>query len=82
MLFGVYAMRDNVSALYNQPTFEISDEIAKRSFRYAINSTDFLKFNAKDVDLFKIGEFENTTGVFTPCMPEKLIDGVACVESE
>ena len=37
MKFGVYSMRDSVSGLYNNPTFEQADQIAVRSFRFAVN---------------------------------------------
>ena len=80
MLFGVYSMRDNVSGLYNNPTFENDDNCAKRSFRYAVNNNDFLAFNYSDVDLFKIGEFDNESGKFYPCDPLKLMDGVTAKE--
>lgn len=80
MKFGVYSMRDSVSGLYNTPTIEQSDIIALRSFKYAINKTDFLNFNAHDVDLFKLGEFDNSTGEFFPCAPEKICDGVSMLE--
>lgn len=80
MKFGVYSMRDAVSGLYNNPTFEQDDQIAIRSFRFAVNKNDFLSFNAHDVDLFKVGEFENTTGEFTPLTPTKLADGISLLE--
>ena len=80
MKFGVYSMRDSVSGLYNSPTFEQDDAIAVRSFRFAVNKNDFLQFNAKDVDLYRIGTFDNTTGVLEPCDPAKLVDGVALLE--
>ena len=80
MKFGVYSMRDSVSGLYNNPTFEQADEIAVRSFRFAVNKNDFLTFNAHDVDLFKVGEFDNKTGEFVPIVPIKLADGVSMLE--
>lgn len=80
MKFGVYSMRDSVSGLYNNPTFEQSDLIAIRSFKFAVNKNEFLQFNAHDVDLFKIGEFDNETGEMFPCTPQKLADGVSMKE--
>lgn len=82
MKFGVYSMRDSVSGLYNNPTFEMDDQIAIRNFRFSMNKTDFLSFNPHDFDFFKIGEFENTTGMFTPMEPKKLIDGVSVMEKD
>lgn len=82
MKLGIYSMRDSVAGQYNTPTFEQSDFIAQRSFRYAINKNDFLGFNCKDVDLFKLGEFDTETGIITPIDPVKLVDGVACLENK
>lgn len=82
MKFGVYSMRDSVSGLYNAPTFEQTDMIAIRSFKYAVNKNEFLEFNAHDVDLFKIGEFDNETGSLTYMDPQKLADGVSMLEKK
>lgn len=80
MKFGVYSMRDSVSGLYNNPTFEQNDSVAYRSFKFAVNNNDFINFNAHDVDLFKLGEFDNETGEFFPVAPVKVADGVSVLE--
>lgn len=82
MKYGVYSIRDSVSGLYNNPTFEQDDNVAMRSFKYAVNHNDFVSFNAHDVDLFKCGEFDNLTGMFEPIDPIKLIDGVSVLEKK
>lgn len=82
MKVGVYSMRDSVSGLYNTPTFENSKQVAYRNFKFAVNKNDFLQFNAKDVDLFYLGDFDNETGEFSPVTPEKITDGVAVLENK
>lgn len=82
MKYGVYSMRDSVSGLYNNPTFEQSDAVAYRSFKYAVNNNDFINFNAHDVDLFKCAEFDNETGEFIPMDPVKIVDGVSVLEKK
>lgn len=80
MKYGVYSMRDSVSGLYNTPTIEQNDNVALRSFKFAVNNNDFISFNAHDVDLFKLAEFDNETGVYTALDPIKLVDGVSVLE--
>ena len=67
MKFGVYSMRDNVSGLYNNPTFENDDNCAKRSFKYAVNNNDFLSYNYTDVDLFaQLSSFSKVGLLYKP----------------
>lgn len=82
MKFSVYSMRDSVSGLYNSPTFEQNDAVAYRSFKYAVNNNGFITFNAHDVDLFKLGDFDNETGELIPCTPVKIADGVSVLENK
>lgn len=66
MVLGVYAIRD-VKVGFLAPTVERSELTAIRGFSHAVlNSTDILSSYAKDFALYRIGQYDNDTGVLTP----------------
>lgn len=73
MRFGVYAMRDSMTGFLT-PTFDVNDQSAKRNFVFALRRKDTLLYsNAQDYDLYKIGEFDQESGVITPLVHHELI---------
>lgn len=73
MIFGIYAIRDAFTGFLT-PTFDLNDQAAKRNFAYAISKKDTLLYsNAQDYDLYKIGVFDQDSGVITPLEHHKLI---------
>lgn len=68
----VYAMRDRMVGFLN-PTFESSDAIALRSFKFAVEQTPFLFSNASDYDLYKIGVFHPVSGQIDQITPPQFL---------
>lgn len=76
MKFPVYSIRD-IHVGFMAPRVESNDYTARRSFAFEINNRDgIMNFSAKDFDLYKIGEFEQETGKFEPCIPELVVSGI------
>lgn len=75
--FGVYSIRDAYTGFLN-PTFEISDVVAKRNFTFAMAKKDTLLYsNAQDYDLCRIGEFDSDTGELIPTLPDIVCTGLS-----
>lgn len=70
---GVYAMLDTVAATFLTPTFESSEAVALRNFRFAIESTPFLHSNAADYNLYRLANFNPVTGEFESLSPIQLL---------
>ena len=72
-----YAVFDRKAEMYSAPFLEIKDGTAIRAIQdLVINSTDhaFAK-HPQDFTLFKLGEFDDVTGVITGHeMPKKVIE--------
>lgn len=82
MKFGIYAIRDAFTGFLT-PTFDLNDQVAKRNFAYAIKQKNSLLYsNAQDYDLYKIGEFDQDSGVISPLDHHQLIcTGLSVKES-
>lgn len=59
MIFGVYSVKD-VLVGFNNPFLMVNDEVAKRAFIQNIKG----KPEANDLELFKLGTFDDQTGKF------------------
>lgn len=70
----IYSVRD-VNVGFNQPFCDVNDDAAIRGFAYAVNNSDIMAFTPKDFDLYRIGEFQNDTGMIESCLPELVIHG-------
>ena len=71
----IYSMKD-VKIGFANPFYQNSDETAERSFKIAITDKTGRLFQIKnDLELWKLGEFDETTGKITPVEPEYLIGG-------
>lgn len=80
MKFGVYSIRDAYTGFLN-PTFEISDQVAKRNFAHAMmNQQSLLYSNPQDYDLCRIGEFDSDTGELVPTLPDIVCSGISVKE--
>lgn len=64
MKLNIYAVKDTVVGEMGNPFYLNNDEMAKRSFKNAINNgTDIqLKLNYADTQLYKIGTWDTVTG--------------------
>lgn len=81
MKFGIYSLRDAKTG-FLQPTFEISDAVAKRNLAHAVESeVGLLYTHGSDFDLYRIGEFDSDSGRLIPLeIPEFLISVASIVE--
>lgn len=64
----IYSVRD-INMGFNQPFADVNDDVAKRGFAYAVNSTDMMGFRPGDFDLYCLGEFDTNTGDIDCCIP-------------
>lgn len=63
MKHNMYAIFDQASGLYSQPSYEQSDETAKRSFgNIAQDAEHPIGKHPKDYTLFRVGLFDDRTG--------------------
>ena len=68
MKINVYAVKDTAVGRFSSTPFMLeNDEVAKRTFRTAINSGSQSQVAVyyKDMQLWKLGEFEDRTGELT-----------------
>lgn len=71
--FGIYALRDRIADKFRSVTVDINDMTAKRNFAYAVNNAPELLFQAKDLELCMIAEFDDVSGVVYPETPIKVV---------
>ena len=66
MIRGVYAIKD-VKTSFWPPHVQINDVSAQREFTNMVNSSrnEFMEQNFADCELWKLGEFDDQTGVIT-----------------
>lgn len=81
-LFNIYAVKDELTNNFMQPTFIESDKEALRLFTYQVNNIDQWKFNSEDFSLYKIGTYDQATGTIVGIVPEKLSGGRSVVKNE
>jgi len=67
----IFSIYDTKSKLYSRPFYSVEDADAVRSASRAVNdpASDFFHF-PEDFVLFKLGAFDDVSGVITPCVPE------------
>lgn len=70
----VYSIKDQKTGFLN-PTFEISDAVAKRNFEHAVASAPESLFTShpEDYALYCIGAFDTDTGLISPLPQPGLI---------
>lgn len=73
MIYGVYALYDKVRNAFGQISVDTNDETAKRGFLFAVSNDVQLQYISKDLELYKIGEMNQETGVITPLIVHQLI---------
>lgn len=64
MKLNIYAVKDTIQGAFMNPFYLQNDQVAMRSFKNTIESEQMntIKMNAKDMQLYKLGEFEEETG--------------------
>lgn len=78
MICNVYSIRDNKTA-FMQPMLDINDKAAIRNFKLAVANSPTgasMAVYPEDFDLYRIGTFDNETGVVSPTtVPELIYSG-------
>lgn len=78
MIMKIYAVRDSAVEAFLQPFFSPSDGAAIRSLTDAVNDKEHQFFkNAKDYALWRLGSFDDASGVLDHTetkRPEHLVD--------
>lgn len=62
MIFGIYAIKDQVTGMFGEPFLAINIGAAVRRFEYVCGQAQMI---ALDSQLYKLGEFNNETGEIT-----------------
>ena len=65
MLFTVFAIKDDLRNMFLQPQYFKTDIEATRYFKTAINNNQDLKYNCSDFSFWKLGSYDDETGIFT-----------------
>lgn len=65
MLFTVFSIKDDLRNMFQAPVYFKSDIEGARYFKTAINNNEDLKYNCSDFSFWKLGTFDDETGIFT-----------------
>lgn len=76
MIRGIYTVRDEASTLYMSLMVNDTDAVAVRGFDYALSSNDLMKFRPQDYSLWRIGSFDDVSGIIDSESPVCLKRGV------
>lgn len=82
MKVAMFAIMDGKAKAFLQPFCMMTEAMAVRSFKSAVNTPDhdFCKFS-EDFTLFRVGTFDDATGVIEPLGPEVVCNGIQVKES-
>lgn len=69
----IVSLFDRVAQSYRSVTADINEDTARRNLGYAVNNTPQLLYEAKDLELVKIAEFDDHSGVVSPIVPPLVI---------
>lgn len=72
--FNVYAIKDALNG-FGTLSVDGNDDIASRNFAFAI-SQGILSFAASDYSLYRIGTYNLSSGLLTPCDPVFIMSGI------
>lgn len=83
MITGIYAIKDAKST-FMPCTVDVNDATAIRNFENAVRQVNsILCSHPNDFALFKLGEYDNESGVISPLFPPKLLcDAAQCLVKE
>lgn len=63
---------DSTAQTYTPFTTQSNEELAIRYFKSQSLSNKMILLNPLDFTLFKVAEFDEHSGEYTPCVPKKL----------
>lgn len=82
MIYNLYSIKDAKSC-YMPCTPDRNDACAVRNFEHAVRQPDsLLASHPNDYSLFRVGQFDDETGVVVPEAPVLLCDASACLRKE
>lgn len=76
MIRGLYTVRDEASTLFMQLQVNDNNDVAIRSFDFALASNQLMQFRPEDFSLWYVGDYDDTTAIITPKDPICLKRGV------
>lgn len=75
MIYKMYAVKDTKIG-YQSPFLQVSEAVAKRSFKEAVNDTrSEMNRHPEDIELWKVGDYDDQTGKITGQEPKYIIGG-------
>ena len=80
MLFTVYSIKDDLRNMFHTPVYFKSEAEGARYFKTSINNNDDLKYNSSDFSWWKLGTFDDETGIYTSDI-EKEINGRSVLDA-
>lgn len=73
MILRIYAIYDSAAAVYMRPFYCTTDKEAQRAFAdLAKDSTHSVGRHPNDYTLFKLGTYDDNTGMFLTSPPESM----------
>lgn len=81
-IFNIYAVKDELTNKFMEPTFIKDENEALRLFTYQVNNIDLWKQNSSDYSLYHIGTYDQGTGTVIGIQPAKVIGGRSVVKNE
>lgn len=75
MVLGIYVIKD-IKSCFMTPNFDMNDASAMRNFKMAIsNAETVLHYSPEDFVFYKIGEYDNQTGLVHSIDPVVILRG-------
>lgn len=72
-VYGIYSLRDRVADVFRSVNLDTNDATARRNFSYAVQNSPELQFQAKDLELCRVGSFDSHSGVITALVPIEVL---------
>ena len=80
MIYGLYAIKDAKST-YMPCNADMNDACAIRNFEHAVRQPDsLLRSHPNDYALYRVGTYDNETGVIVAESPVQLCDAAQCLK--
>lgn len=83
MIFKIYLMRDTAVEAFHVPMFFPSEGAARRAFGDEVNreaADNNLFKHPEHFQLYFAGEYDDQSGVLTPCAPVFVVDALSVRE--
>lgn len=83
MKYDIYSYRDKVTG-FGLLMLDVNEQSAVRGFTFAVNGKyDLMTFKPSDFDLYRVGTFDNNTGVISAeSIPVMICNGESVVSNE